>query len=1409
MADATPSSGVPVAGDALTKDLGIMIGLLTGTDDADKYILNEDWLADPIGSLSKVPTDKTRRDALVHLLDAIWGKRATESPLLDATGKADENKWLPIPKSKDKPTEASGLYIAPEALADQAEFGLGLMYEYPAAAEETGDDDETGDAPASEQVATPTLAAKVGDDKGEATKFKVKPFAFFPIASLPFPNGNPFVFGHADYPIPVGIEVAFPDKKVTYGGTDYNGFQVIVQFHIEDPTKSTYQIYLDKVGGGYSPLKPDFSDLTTIVNEILAFGQVTTWLDTPFLKGNPNKTGAGKVLTALGLMKKEATSGVYSLGDLATVKGITFEKLVAIALQLLDGLQLLKLGKDGKEGLFIEGVADEAGGKDYGFRFVLTDIVLSGKKEATSGDGEEEAGTSKAGEEAPTPPESAGNQLLLQIGKVFEKDPPEVPPGGGEGGGEGAAAGAEPVPTMLVKEPEHGDLAEVGERAVMTRMGAAQKTSPRTTTTTLLAKPEAGNEGGGGKDESNWTNSEEPLGINLLIVNVSDSDKLTFAPRLDLVSVGIDYKSGGKKPLAAADGFSFTGMEPRAFLSCRPTGTPLFQFGAAMRVDHIELPLDSGLNGSAKSSNPVAANLLGSKGEDGAADGGDKATPPARTQFSFSAGYTPLVKPGSKQHHLNVFLYNSENERTTDTIWWKVEKSFGPVALQKIGISWDNAPRDLGLYLSGGLDMAGLKIELDALSITFPLTDMSKTKLGLKGMSLTYQGGPVEISGAFLETDGPNDTKQYDGEAEIKIGSFGIAAIGSYASVEGHPSLFIFALLDVPLGGPPFFFVTGLAAGFGYNRDLKIPTLDELPKFPLVQGAMAGATGGNPFTGGNDPASAIKVLSKYIPPDYGEDWLAVGVRFTSFEVIQSFALVTVAFGTRFEFALLGLSAVTMPPALPPEDDPIGFAELAMEVTFSPDSGILGVSAKLTPESYILAKACHLTGGFAFYIWGKDNPDNDPKSYHAGDFVITLGGYNSHYKKPAFFPDEPRLGFNWKVSDSFTIKGGMYFALTPSAVMAGGALSAVFQSGPVRAWFEVYADFLLSWKPFYYYIDAGITLGASIKIDILFIHATITIHVGVQLALWGPDFGGKARVDLSIFSFTIHFGSSQPKVQPIDWDDFKASFLPPEKAEEGDGNTPALRALPQVALPHLAAVAKPPKQIATNTICFVRVGSEGLIKDLSKDPNNQSGLDWILDAATAPAAVDIGPSDVAAATLVSHHQISLYRLEEDQHDLAYDFAAVSDQTAIIGNSPQATWNKEAALNPSLQNANDKPLNVAGTLGGFTLQSILKPPDHTLPIDIAHLQYEVAPTEPTFAWSKPGLATKDPNPGKNGTQVLMQTINDPTVSKRREAILANLAGAGLPVDTSVNVADLAKAADQVLLDPPSLVTWVKET
>ena len=123
-------------------------------------------------------------------------------------------------------------------------------------------------------------------------------------------------------------------------------------------------------------------------------------------------------------------------------------------------------------------------------------------------------------------------------------------------------------------------------------------------------------------------------------------------------------------------------------------------------------------------------------------------------------------------------------------------------------------------------------------------------------------------------------------------------------------------MIDVPLGGPPCFFIDGLAGGFGYNRGLNLPTLDDLPAYPFVKGAMNDRAG-QPVQRQEGPTrSALEALHDTAPPAYGENWIAAGIRFSSFEMVQSFALLTVKFGTEFELDLLGLSEASVPPAPP-------------------------------------------------------------------------------------------------------------------------------------------------------------------------------------------------------------------------------------------------------------------------------------------------------------------------------------------------------------------------------------------------------------------------------------------------------------------------------------------------------------
>jgi hypothetical protein len=481
---------------------------------------------------------------------------------------------------------------------------------------------------------------------------------------------------------------------------------------------------------------------------------------------------------------------------------------------------------------------------------------------------------------------------------------------------------------------------------------------------------------------------------------------------------------------------------------------------------------------------------------------------------------------------------------TADGIqWFDIKKEFGPLHLSRIGFKpgTSGGAVEITGYLDGGLSLGGLSVELLGLSVSTTLTGTNKFKptFGLNGLGLDFKEGPIEIGGALYKlTD--KDVTEFDGIVTIRTETLQLNAIGSFAELStGDKSLFIYAVLDYPLGGPGFFFVTGLAAGFGYNRQLLIPGVDQLKQFPLIAEAMSSQPAPPPtdmskmkdFISGK-----INGMRAYIPPRVGEYFLAVGVRFTSFEMLDSFALLTVQFGEHFEVDVLGISTMLVPPNV--SETPIAEAQLLLKATVIPDEGIVLVQAQLTNDSYIFSRDCHLTGGFAFASWLKGE--------HAGEFVVSLGGYHPDFKVPAYYPQVPRVGFNWSINTELSVKGGGYYALVPHAIMAGGSLNALFQTTDVKAWFNLNANFLLMWKPFHYDAQLSVDMGVDVVI-----HFFGTHHIGLEasadLHLWGPEFGGHARIAVKVigitFHFSIDFGASASPPDPIGWSDFHSTFLP--------------------------------------------------------------------------------------------------------------------------------------------------------------------------------------------------------------------------------------------------------------------------
>ncbi|WP_051324775.1 DUF6603 domain-containing protein [Candidatus Solirubrobacter pratensis] len=720
------------------------------------------------------------------------------------------------------------------------------------------------------------------------------------------------------------------------------------------------------------------------------------------------------------------------------------------------------------------------------------------------------------------------------------------------------------------------------------------------------------------------------------------------------------------------------------------------------------------------------------------------------------------------------------------TVWLTLQKSFGPVAFQKVGIRY----RDSVLYflMNASVSAGGLTIAVMGLGVGSPLTSFD-TKFTIDGLAITYAEGPVELSGALV---GKIDPVDFYGELILGVEQLQIAALGGYCEVDGHPSFFLYAVLDYPIGGPAFFFVTGLAAGFGFNRRLVIPPVDGVATFPLVQWAQ-GAGNPPPMDTGAIADAVTKVIgelssSGVVAPSVGDYWLAVGVRFTSFELVESFALLTVEFGSQFEVALLGISTVQLPPAPAPA---VALAQLELEAVFIPSQGLLSISGQLTPQSFVLSQDCHLTGGFAMTTWFSGE--------HEGEFVVTLGGYSPRFDKPSYYPAVPRLGLNWQVTPELTIAGDLYFALTSSAVMAGGGLSAVWQSGDIRAWFDVEADFLLVFEPFHYYISAGIHLGASFTVDLLFTSFKVSIHLGVDLNIWGPPFAGTATIDLSIISFTIGFGPGSPDTRTtIDWGDFVAKLIP---------SAPAASARKL----GLAAGADDTKVPAVVQI----VVQAGLLKRLTDEDGQlnwvvsgeqlqlvtQSAIptkDWTFspnvtlapDAPVPNTDFGVGPVGVGSGELTSTHTIEIVSTEDSE------FHA----DPVVRNVPAALWRQRQFDSHGVPVGVD-PLNgttVDGVAVGFTITPFVKPPDHTLPIKLVDLEYTIADPIKPFAWTDAIAPETDPFTD----QTVWGTIAAAGPASVRSALVAAIASEGRAMPKTIDVSELSTQAAYDLVANPVL-------
>ncbi|KAH6844551.1 hypothetical protein B0I37DRAFT_377763 [Chaetomium sp. MPI-CAGE-AT-0009] len=468
------------------------------------------------------------------------------------------------------------------------------------------------------------------------------------------------------------------------------------------------------------------------------------------------------------------------------------------------------------------------------------------------------------------------------------------------------------------------------------------------------------------------------------------------------------------------------------------------------------------------------------------------------------------------------------------------KKKAGPLSISNIGLKY--AEKTLHIQFTATFELGPIGFSLIGFSINVQINSLDIHGIhlldpSLEGLSASFERPPLTIAGLVRHGKGQKvlgkDLDFYAGGLIVGWVPYQLEAAGFYGEAlpEGvtdinkvFKSVFVFARLDGPLVTLEFAEISGVTGGFGYKSEVRVPTAAQVVEFPFVKPAsLTGATG-----------SAIDTLQRLTSPDSDgwfkplDDtyWAAAGMKIDAFQMISLQAVAVVQFGQSIKMGLFAVALADIPTSA--SEVKFAHVELGIAVVVDLDYGTFKADAQLSPNSYILDPNCHLTGGFALYYWF-DAPHCDRSL--VGDFVFTLGGYHQAFDIPHGYPNPPRLGISWSLSSALSITGQAYFAITPKACMGGGRLHAAYYLGPIEAWFDAFADFLINYKPFHFTAEAGVSVGVRFSLDILFIHIHISVEVGAELELWGPPFAGNVYVDIKVTKFHIPFGQPSDKKPP--------------------------------------------------------------------------------------------------------------------------------------------------------------------------------------------------------------------------------------------------------------------------------------
>ncbi|KAK4665124.1 uncharacterized protein QC763_511180 [Podospora pseudopauciseta] len=497
-----------------------------------------------------------------------------------------------------------------------------------------------------------------------------------------------------------------------------------------------------------------------------------------------------------------------------------------------------------------------------------------------------------------------------------------------------------------------------------------------------------------------------------------------------------------------------------------------------------------------------------------------------------------------------------------------LKKKMGGLSISDIGLKYEN--KILSISFTATMELGPVGFSLIGFALNMELTSLNLSDIrmlppSLEGFSVVFERKPLSIAGIIRHGKTP-ELEYYAGGLIVGWTPYQLEAAGFYgkAKPEGRDpfvSVFVFAKLAGPLVSLEFAEISGVTGGFGYNSSVRVPTADQIPSFPFIDQHSTDNAG--------DALEALQKLTSagqdaWFQPLPDTYWAAAGMKIDAFQTIALDAVVVVQFGTSIKLGIFGVALVDVPSSL--SDFKFAHVELGLAVVAN-----------------------------------------------VGNFVFSLGGYHQAFKVPVGWPVPDRLKISWGLGNNLSISGEAFFAITPKVCMGGGRLRASYSAGPIAAWFDAFANFLIQYQPFHFASEAGICIGASFNLDIWFIHIHISVEVSADLYLWGPPLAGIVSVNIKVARFNIHFGDDNNGPGALQLDQFFDLVLQASsKKKAATTTTPMLVAIPIIPImePDQAARFKRMSDNVGHTF----LARFGLMNDTS-DPKREQNAEWVVRGGT--------------------------------------------------------------------------------------------------------------------------------------------------------------------------------------------------